>query len=51
MVKLLLEKDGVDPDLNDNFDRLPLSFAARNGHKVVVKLLLSKDSVDPNSND
>ena len=52
MVKLLLAKDGVDPDSKDgNHGRTPLSWAAENGHEAVVKLLLAKDGVDPDSKD
>jgi ankyrin repeat protein len=44
-VKLLLDKDGVDPDSKDNkYGRTPLSWAARNGHEVLVKLLQSQDN-------
>ncbi|KAF2177265.1 ankyrin, partial [Zopfia rhizophila CBS 207.26] len=38
-VKLLLEKDGVNPDSKDIYGQTPLSIAARNGHKAIVKLL------------
>ncbi len=48
MVKLLLDKEGVDPDSKDEWcGRTPLLWAARNGHEAVVKLLLDKDGVDP----
>jgi ankyrin repeat protein len=40
VVKLLLAKDGVDPDSDG---QTPLSWAAENGHKAVVKLLESRD--------
>ena len=40
MVKLLLAKDGIDPDLKDSqYGQTPLSWAAQNGHEAVVKLL------------
>jgi ankyrin repeat protein len=43
MVKLLLAKDGVDPDSKDpEYGQTPLSWAARNGHEAVVKSLLNK---------
>ena len=51
MVKLLLAKDGVDPDSKDSVGRTPLWWAAENGHEAVVKLLLAKDGVDPDSKD
>jgi ankyrin repeat protein len=52
VVKLLLAKDGVDPDSKDaRYGQTPLSWAAENGHEAVVKLLLAKDGVDPDSKD
>ena len=51
MVKLLLAKDGVDPDSKDVWGRTPLSCAAERGHEAVVKLLLAEDGVDPDSKD
>jgi ankyrin repeat protein len=40
VVRLLLAKDGVDPDSkNSEYGRTPLSWAAENGHEAVVKLL------------
>jgi hypothetical protein len=51
VVKLLLAKDGVNPDSKDNGRRTPLSYAAENGYEAVVKLLLAKDGVNPDSKD
>ena len=51
VVKLLLAKDGVDPDSKDRYGQTPLSWAAGNGHEAVVRLLLAKDGVDPDSKD
>lgn len=51
VVKLLLAKDGVDPDFKDEQNRTPLSWAARNGYEAVVSLLLAKAGVDPDSKD
>ena len=51
MVKLLLSKDGVNPDSKDRIASTPLLCAARNGHEAVVKLLLAKDGVNPDSKD
>ncbi|KAF2187188.1 ankyrin, partial [Zopfia rhizophila CBS 207.26] len=48
VVRLLLDKDGVDPDSDDTYGQRPLLCAAENGHEEVVKLLL-KDRLDPNS--
>jgi ankyrin repeat protein len=50
-VKLLLDKEGIDPDSKDYYGQTPLARAAANGHEGVVKLLLDKESVDPNSRD
>ena len=52
MVKLLLAKDGVDPDSKDTeYGRTPLSWAAENGHEAVVKLLLnSRADIDAEDN-
>lgn len=41
-MKLLLEKDGVDSDSNDNDDVTPLSWAARYGHVGVAELLIAR---------
>jgi ankyrin repeat protein len=51
VVKLLLDKDGVDPDSKGGNGETPLWWAAANGHDAVVKLLLNKEGVDPNSKD
>jgi ankyrin repeat protein len=42
VVKLLLEKEGVDPDSQDSGGWTPLWWAAKNGHDAVVKRLLEK---------
>ncbi|KAK3176106.1 hypothetical protein OEA41_007428 [Lepraria neglecta] len=47
VVKLLLAKDGVDPDLKESQSGLtPLSWAAYEGHEAVVKLLLATGQVE-----
>lgn len=51
VVKLLLAKDGVNPDFKHKDNGTPLSWAAENGHETAVKLLLAKKGVDPDSNN
>lgn len=48
VVRLLLERDGVEVDCRDNQERTPLSRASESGHDTVVKLLLEQGA-DPNS--
>jgi len=47
IITSLLEK-GADVDSKDSCGRTPLSWAAENGHEVVVKLLLAEDSAKLN---
>jgi ankyrin repeat protein len=48
VVKLLLDKEGVDPDSKDTFNgRTPLWRAAAKEYDAVIKLLLDKERVDP----
>ena len=49
MVALL--KNGHDLNAKDTWGRVPLTWAAKKGHELVVELMLSKDGVDPNSWD
>ena len=51
IVKQLLARDDVDPDLKNYNGQTPLSLAASNGREAVVSLLLAKDNVDSNSKD
>jgi ankyrin repeat protein len=51
VVKMLLEKDGVDMNKANSRGYTPLSLAARSGHTEIVKLLLEKDGVDVNKAD
>ncbi|KAI9772445.1 MAG: hypothetical protein M1840_000648 [Geoglossum simile] len=44
-------KNEYNPDLRDSYGQTPLSWAAQEGHEMVVKLLLAKDGVDINSKD
>ena len=51
VVKLLLEREDVDPDGPDKNDLAPLGWAVVRGHEEVVKLLLERENVDPNRPD
>ena len=51
VVRLLLQREDVDPNRPDNNDRAPLGCAAVEGHEGVVKLLLERENVDPNHPD
>jgi ankyrin repeat protein len=52
VVKLLLDKEGIDPDSKDSYNgRTPLWWAATNGYEAVVELLLDKGGVDPDSEE
>ena len=50
-MKLLLEREDVNPDSPDNRGKTPLSLAAENGHDGVVKLLLEREDVSPDRPD
>ena len=47
MVRLLLNRKGVDPDSGDSRGRTPLYWAG--GHEGIVKLLLDRKEVNPDS--
>lgn len=51
MVKILLERGDVTPDIPDFGGRTPLTTAARVGSDGVVKLLLGCQKVNPNIAD
>jgi ankyrin repeat protein len=44
-----LPKRSKSPDLKDSYGRIALSYAAENGHKMLVKLLLATSKVDANT--
>ena len=48
MVKLLLERENVDPNLQNTDGDGPLGWAVSQGHDRVVKLLLERKDVNPN---
>ncbi|KAJ5994249.1 ankyrin [Penicillium sp. IBT 35674x] len=51
IVKMLLDRDDIEPDLENLRYRTPLSFAAEHGHLPVVDLLLRQNNVTPDSKD
>jgi len=51
VVKVLLEREGVNPEEICDGGRTPLSHAAENGHAGVVKELLGRDEVNPDMPD
>ena len=51
MVWLLLGRGDVNPDIQDDFGRTPISLAAEHGHGAVVRLLLERGDVDPDKPD
>ena len=51
VVKILLARDNVHPDLKNERGQTLLSLAASNGREAVINLLLARDNVDPNSQD
>lgn len=52
IVRLLLSKNGVDPDLNDSqYGQTPLSWAAEGGHEDVVSLLIETGKVRVDAKD
>ena len=50
-MRVLLERDGIDLNIEDEFDRTPLLWAASKEYEVVVRLLLERNIVDPNHQD
>ena len=51
VVKLLLGREDVDPNLSNRGGESPLGCAALGGHEGVVGLLLAREDVDPNCPD
>ena len=48
---IALFENGYDPNARDTYGGTSLSWAAGNGHEVVVKLLLAKEGINPDSKD
>ena len=50
-VKLLLEREDVNPDRPDRYGQTPLSLTARSGYARVAKLLLEREKVSSDKPD
>jgi len=51
VVKILLGRDEINPNMPGKDDQTPLLRAARNGHERVLKILLGGNDIDPNRPD
>ncbi|KAH6859182.1 ankyrin repeat-containing domain protein [Coprinopsis sp. MPI-PUGE-AT-0042] len=51
IVKLLLERDDIQPNAANNAGLTPLTWASQGGNEVIVKLLLKRDDIQPNLAD
>ena len=47
VVKILLERDDINPEKPSESGHTPLCYAAEGGHEGVVELLLERDDVNP----
>jgi ankyrin repeat protein len=50
-VALLIKRDDVEVDAEDDGKRTTLSYAAENGFKAIVELLIERDDVRADSKD
>ena len=48
-MKILLERNSINPNTPDKDDRMSLSFALQDGHEGVVRVLLERSDVNPNT--
>jgi len=48
VVRLLIDTGKVEADVKDSYGRMPLWWAAVNGHEAVVRLLVGRDDVEAN---
>jgi len=51
VVKVLLSRGDINPNLVGDFGRAPISWAAKRGHEAMAKLLLAHRDVDPDVPD
>jgi len=47
VVKLLLQREDVDPNRTDKHGGTPFSYATKKGHERIVQLLQARKSVGP----
>jgi len=50
-VRILLERNDVNPDTADKYGQTPLWRAAQNGYEGVVRILLQRSDVNPDTAD
>ena len=51
VVKLLLERNDVDPNSWDVYQRSPVSYAVEEGHEKIAEVLLKRNDVEADSKD
>jgi ankyrin repeat protein len=51
VVRLLLNREGIDVDCKDQFGQTPLVFAVGAGDETAVELLLEHKGIDTNARD
>ena len=51
VIKLLLEKEGININSKDKGSQMPLLQAVEKGYKVIIKLLLKKEGININFKD
>ena len=51
VVRLLIERDGININAKDRWGRTALTWAAEEGHEAVVRLLVEREDVDINAKD
>ena len=48
-MKILREQEKVNPDKQNNFDKIPLELTTRHSYEQVVVLLLSHETIIPST--
>jgi len=49
VVKIVLEREEVNPDRRNKWNQIPLSHAIQNGYEMIVALLQSRKAVTPST--